>query len=89
MDHDAGYRTVWLKVIEQAFIDASSNGVGGNGKSSASWAEKVNAHEWLLEDSRDKRFICMMAGVSPREVKQRYFDFLKSGKRYWDWRGEE
>lgn len=68
-DHASARRSLWLSVIRTAFADALHTTGAPN---SDRMAERDRAGRWLLSDSRDFRDVCELAGLCPKQVRQRY-----------------
>lgn len=67
---DSPERTLWLSVIQQAFLDAY---YGYRPSASNPTYEDLSRHYarvWLSEASKDFYVVCDLAGISPKYVKK-------------------
>lgn len=75
----SGERYLWLGVIEQMLLDATTvrNFRTKNGVASPSRAEAAQAINWIMGDGCLE--VCDLAGVSPREVREQYIRSRDTG----------
>jgi hypothetical protein len=69
------YRAVWISVLSQAYMDATTQ----NPKPEYQRA-KVDAIKWLTKPSEDLYFVCDLAGCTPWDVMKRARELLFKGK---------
>jgi len=73
-NHISASQRLWRHVLLNAFEDAQLH--QSDRKSSI---YKMEAHEWIAEDSKDFQTICWWSGWDPEEVRGSYFKAVKNG----------
>ena len=73
-NYQSADQRLWRHVLLNAFEDVRLE--QSDRKSSI---YKMEAHEWIAEDSRDFQTICWWSGWDPEEVRGRYMKAVKSG----------
>ena len=73
-NHASATQRLWRHVLLNAFEDARL--LQSDRKSSI---YKMEAHEWIAQDSKDFQTICWWSGWDPEEVRNRYMKAVKNG----------
>lgn len=74
-------RYLWQRVLEQAFVDATYDGDGVESRRA-----RDTAHSWITNNGKDFKQVCLMAGMDPDFLSDRYKagqvnrELLKAGK---------
>ena len=73
-NHASATQRLWRRVLLNAVEDAQL--LQSDRKSSI---YKMEAHEWIAEDSKDFQTICWWSGWDPEEVRTRYLKAVRKG----------
>ena len=73
-NHVSAAQRLWRHVLLNAFDDARL--LQSDRKSSI---YKMEAHQWIADDTRDFQTICWWSGWDPEEVRGSYFKAVKNG----------
>ena len=73
-NHASATQRLWRRVLLNAVEDTQL--LQSDRKSSI---YKMEAHEWIAEDSRDFQTICWWSGWDPEEVRIRYLKAVRKG----------
>ena len=78
-------KNLWIGVLHQIIADAffpvkmTRSTVTGTKRSIITRENIFSAREWLLEDSKDFREVCAMAGFEPDKIRRRALVWDKTG----------
>ncbi len=78
-DEELGMRALWRSVITQALMDASSNS-----KKKSDKMCKIQAIQWLLDDSSDFAAVCGLADMDSHYVRDQARAALSRGCKWRD-----
>ena len=73
-NHSSSYQRLWRHVLLNALEDARL--LQSDRKSSI---YKMQAHEWIAQDTQDFQTICWWSGWDPEHVKDKYLRSVKNG----------
>ena len=73
-NHSSSYQRLWRHVLLNALEDARL--LQSDRKSSI---YKMEAHEWIAQDTQDFQTICWWSGWDPEHVKEKYLRAVKNG----------
>jgi len=73
-NHASATQRLWRRVLLNAVEDTQL--LQSDRKSSI---YKMEAHEWIAEDSKDFQTICWWSGWDPEEVRTRYLKAVRKG----------
>ena len=65
--HANNHEILWLRVLEQAFIDATYDGTGRTAQ-----RESDKAHNWISRCGPAFQEVCSLAGMDPDFLSNRY-----------------
>jgi len=73
-NHQTPEQRLWRQVLVHAFEEAR---LPTSDRKSSIY--KMEAHEWIAEDTKDFQTICWWSGWDPEQVKEKYLRAVKRG----------